>query len=43
MKEVYIIDELELAEIEEQFDTGFWFRFKNIVMELLMIPYFRFF
>jgi hypothetical protein len=43
MKEVYIIDELELAEIEEQFEAGFWFKFKRIVKELLMIPYLRFY
>jgi hypothetical protein len=43
MREVYIIDELQLAEIEEQFEAGFWFRIKRFVKELLMIPYIRFY
>jgi hypothetical protein len=43
MKEIYIIDELELAEIEEQFEASFWFQIKRFVKELLMIPYLRFY
>ncbi len=41
MKEVYIIDELEFAEIEEQFESSLWVRFKRFVQELLSIPILR--
>ena len=41
IREVYILDETELAEIEEQFETGFWFKLKRLMNELLKIPFIR--
>jgi hypothetical protein len=41
IREVYILDEVELAEIEEQFETGFWFKLKRLLNEMLKIPYIR--
>jgi hypothetical protein len=39
--ETYYLDELELAEIEDDFQTGFWFNFKRFIKELLRLPYIR--
>lgn len=40
-REVYTLDDVELAEIEEQFETGFWFKLKRLVLEMLKISYIR--
>ena len=39
--ETYYLDELELAEIEDDFQTGFWFKIKQLIKELLRLPYIR--